>query len=82
MRADIAEGKSGSLVGWLEGRILHRLSAVRWRTGPSWRCAPRRRGGRAEDAGRHHLAGDVIASLTMLGVSWLILANMKPRLNR
>lgn len=61
MRADIAEGKSGSLVGRLDGgRILHRLSAVRdgglvhRRRG----ARLRRRGGRAEDAGRHHLSGD------------------------
>lgn len=80
MRADIAEGKSGGLVGWLEGEeyyIVYQPSGMEdWSIVGVVRASAVEAGMRKMQADTISLA-TLIASLTMLGVSWLILANMK-----
>jgi len=80
MRADIAEGKSGSLVGWLDGEeyyIVYQPSGMEdWSIVGVVRASVVEAGARKMQADTISLA-TLIASLTMLGVSWLILANMK-----
>lgn len=80
MRADIAEGKSGGLVGWLEGEeyyIVYQPSGMEdWSIVGVVRASVVEAGARKMQADTISLA-TLIASLTMLGVSWLILANMK-----
>lgn len=80
MRADIADGKSGGLVGWLEGEeyyIVYQPSGMEdWSIVGVVRASAVEAGMRKMQADTISLA-TLIASLTMLGVSWLILANMK-----
>ena len=80
MRADIAEGKSGGLVGWLDGEeyyIVYQPSGMEdWSIVGVVRASVVEAGARKMQADTISLA-TLIASLTMLGVSWLILANMK-----
>ena len=80
MRADIAEGKSGSLVGRLDGEeyyIVYQPSGMEeWSIVGVVRASVVEAGARKMQADTISLA-TLIASLTMLGVSWLILANMK-----
>lgn len=80
MRADIAEGKRGGLVGWLDGEeyyIVYQPSGMEdWSIVGVVRASAVEAGARKMQADTISLA-TLIASLTMLGVSWLILANMK-----
>ena len=80
MRADIAEGKSGSLVGRLDGEeyyIVYQPSGMEdWSIVGVVRASVVEAGMRKIQADTISLA-TLIAALTMLGVSWLILANMK-----
>lgn len=80
MRADIAEGKRGSLVGRLGGEeyyIVYQPSGMEdWSIVGVVRASVVEAGARKMQADTISLA-TLIASLTMLGVSWLILANMK-----
>lgn len=80
MRADIAEGKSGSLVGRLDGEeyyIVYQPSGMEdWSIVGVVRASVVEAGARKMQADTISLA-TLISSLTMLGVSWLILANMK-----
>mgnify|MGYP002579880647 FL=1 len=80
MRADIAEGKRGSLVGRLGGEeyyIVYQPSGMEdWSIVGVVRASAVEAGARKMQADTISLA-TLIASLTMLGVSWLILANMK-----
>lgn len=80
MRADIAEGKRGGLVGWLDGEeyyIVYQPSGMEdWSIVGVVRASVVEAGARKMQADTISLA-TLIASLTMLGVSWLILANMK-----
>lgn len=80
MRADIAEGKRGSLVGRLEGEeyyIVYQPSGMEdWSIVGVVRASVVEAGARKMQADTISLA-TLIASLTMLGVSWLILGNMK-----
>ena len=80
MRADIAEGKSGSLVGRLDGEeyyIVYQPSGMEdWSIVGVVRASVVEAGARKMQADTISLA-TLIASLAMLGVSWLILANMK-----
>lgn len=79
MRADIAEGKSGSLVGRLAGEeyyIVYQPSGMAdWSIVGVVRASVVEAGARKMQADTISLA-TLIASLTMLGVSWLILGNM------
>ena len=80
MRADIAEGQSGSLVGRLAGEeyyIVYQPSGMEdWSIVGVVRASVVEAGARKMQADTISLA-TLIASLTMLGVSWLILGNMK-----
>ena len=80
MRADIAEGQSGSLVGRLNGEeyyIVYQPSGMEdWSIVGVVRASVVEAGARKMQADTISLA-TLIASLTMLGVSWLILGNMK-----
>lgn len=80
MRADIAEGESGSLVGRLNGEeyyIVYQPAGMEnWSIVGVVRASVVEAGARKMQADTISLA-TLIAALTMLGVSWLILANMK-----
>jgi len=80
MRADIAEGQSGSLVGRLNGEeyyiVYQPAGMADWSIVGVVRASVVEAGARKMQADTISLA-TLIASLTMLGVSWLILGNMK-----
>ena len=80
MRADIAEGKSGSLVGRLGGEeyyIVYQPAGMEdWSIVGVVRASVVEAGARKMQADTISLA-TLIAALAMLGVSWLILGNMK-----
>ena len=80
MRADIAEGQSGSFVGRLNGEeyyIVYQPAGMEdWSIVGVVRASVVEAGARKMQADTISLA-TLIASLTMLVVSWLILGNMK-----